>query len=87
MIYHDRNTKKRIDAVQWNGMNIYEISAFVGTNVTCLERFNGTWLKVNASFGSLIIPEDGYVIKRMESGRCEFDVVGKKYFDTTYEED
>lgn len=87
MIYHDRNTKKRIDAIQWNGMNIYEVSSFVETNVTCLERFNDTWLKVNASFGNLIIPEGGYVIKHMESGKCEFDVAGKKYFEITYEKD
>jgi hypothetical protein len=44
-------------------------------------------LKVNVSFGNLIIPEGVYVIKHMESGKCEFDVAGKKYFETTYEKD
>ena len=71
MIYHDRNTKKRIDAIQWNGMNIYEVSSFVETNVTCLERFNDTWLKVNASFGNLIIPEVAMLSSTWKAGSAK----------------
>lgn len=87
MIYIDKVSFKEIDAVQWTGENIYEISNFVGMPVTCLSRFADGGVRVHTRCGVLTVPKNGYIAKSRINRISPYKVYPQDKFEQAYEKE
>ena len=85
MIYIDKVSFKRIEAVQWTGENIYEISYFVRTPVTCLGKCSDGSVRIYARRGVLTVPKNGYIMEEKVNEICRYKVYSQDKFEQTYE--
>lgn len=91
LIYQTAITKK-VEAVQWTGLNLEEIKAFVGKSLI-YDIFDAAWkvgrgkprvfMKIKTSVGDMPVSEGDYIIKGMSG---EFYPCKPDIFKATYEE-
>ncbi len=86
MIYIDKVSFKRIEAVQWTGENIYEISYFVRTPATCLSKCSNGSVRIHTRRGVLTVPKDGYITEEKVNGICRHEVYSQNKFEQAYEQ-
>lgn len=87
MMYRDKMTLKMVEAVQWNGKNIYEISRFVCVSVTNLTPALKNGVQILMKNRILIIPKNWYVVRYFGEQSAKAEVLSEDEFKKTYEED
>lgn len=82
-VHEYRRKSYRIEAIQFNGVNIDAIRDFVGKKMTAYNAKKDE-LFFNTLDGMAIIPKDYFVIKRDDGS---FTIRDEKFFYDLYEDD